>query len=50
MIDWIFSGTGIENVWMFLLLGSVSAMLVSMAKAGFGGSIGILSMPLMVYA
>ncbi len=50
MIDWIFSGTGIENVWMFLLLGSISAMLVSMAKAGFGGSVGILSMPLMVYA
>ena len=50
MIDWIFSDTGIENVWMFLLLGSMSAMLVSMAKAGFGGSIGILSMPLMVYA
>ena len=34
----------------FLVLGSVSAVLMSVAKAGFGGSIGILSFPLMIYA
>jgi len=50
MLDAIFADTGIENVWLFLLLGSLSAMLVSIAKAGFGGSVGILSTPIMVYA
>lgn len=50
MIESIFAGSGIENIWLFLALGSASAMLVSAAKAGFGGSMGILSMPLMVYA
>ena len=34
----------------FIVLGSLSAILVSMTKAGFGGSLGILSFPLMVYA
>jgi len=50
MLEWVFADSGIENIWMFLLLGSLSAMLVSVAKAGFGGSVGILSTPLMVYA
>jgi uncharacterized membrane protein YfcA len=50
VLEYIFHGSGIGNVWLFLALGSLSAMLVSLAKAGFGGSIGILSMPLMVYA
>lgn len=50
MLDWAFGNSGIGDIWAFILLGSLSAMLVSVAKAGFGGSIGILSMPLMVYA
>jgi hypothetical protein len=50
VLEYIFDGSGIGNVWLFLALGSLSAMLVSCAKAGFGGSIGILSMPIMVYA
>ena len=50
MLEWIFADSGIENIWQFLLLGSLSAMLVSVAKAGFGGSVGILSTPIMVYA
>jgi len=40
----------IDNPLLFVVLGSISAILVSMAKAGFGGSIGILSFPIMLYA
>ena len=50
MSEWLFTDSGIVDIWTFVLLGSFSAMLVSLAKAGFGGSIGILSMPLMIYA
>jgi len=50
MLNSLFANSGIENIWVFIGLGSLSAMLVSTAKAGFGGSIGILSMPLMIYA
>lgn len=35
---------------MFLVLGAVSAMVFGMAKVGFGGGVGILSVPLMVFA
>ncbi len=35
---------------VFLVLGGLSAMLISAAKTGFGGTIGVLSFPLMVYA
>lgn len=38
------------QVAVFLAVGSVSAMLFSMAKSGFGGGVGILAVPLMVYA
>lgn len=34
----------------FLVLGSVSMLLMGAAKSGFGGSVGMLSVPLMVYA
>jgi len=34
----------------FVLLGSLAAALVSMAKAGFGGSLGLLATPIMIYA
>jgi hypothetical protein len=50
MLGWSLLPAEISNVWLFVILGSLSAMLVSMAKAGFGGSIGILSFPVMVYA
>ena len=40
----------IQNVWLFLLAGGVSAVLLSLAKGGFGGSIGLLSVPIMIYA
>ena len=40
----------INNVYVFLILGSLSAMLVAVAKAGFGGSIGMLAYPVMLYA
>lgn len=50
MLGSVFSSSGISNIWVFLAVGSLSALLVSVAKAGFGGSLGILSTPLMVYA
>lgn len=40
----------IDNLTLFLVLGSVAAALVSMGKAGFGGSVGLLSTPLMIIA
>jgi uncharacterized membrane protein YfcA len=39
-----------DDVFRFIALGSVSAMLVSLAKGGFGGSLGLLSVPIMIYA
>jgi len=50
MLEWAFADSGVTDIATFVLLGSLSGLLVSAAKAGFGGSIGILSMPLMVYA
>jgi len=41
---------GVEDAWRFVLLGSVSAMLFSMAKSGFGGSVGLLGVAVMIYA
>ncbi len=40
----------IEDVGRFLVLASVSAMVFSMAKAGFGGGVGLLAVPIMVLA
>lgn len=40
----------IENLALFLVLGSVSAILFSLAKSGFGGSVGILAVPVMIVA
>jgi uncharacterized membrane protein YfcA len=34
----------------FLLLGWLSVMVMAMAKAGFGGSVGLLSVPIMIFA
>ncbi|MFW5841102.1 MAG: sulfite exporter TauE/SafE family protein [Planctomycetota bacterium] len=40
----------IENLTVFLIIGSVSALVFSMAKSGFGGGLGLLAVPLMIYA
>ena len=42
--------TDVGDLPTFLALGCLSAMLVSVAKAGFGGSIGLLAVPIMIYA
>ncbi|MFB3892472.1 MAG: TSUP family transporter [Phycisphaerae bacterium] len=39
-----------QNLVLFLVVGSISAGLSTMAKAGFGGGVGMLSTPLMVMA
>ncbi len=41
---------GIEDLTLFLVAGSVSAVLFSLAKSGFGGSAGILAVPVMIFA
>ncbi|MGB2820675.1 MAG: sulfite exporter TauE/SafE family protein [Phycisphaerae bacterium] len=50
MTAWFLLPTDVDNVATFLVLGSLSAMLFSMAKAGFGGSAGMLAVPLMIFA
>ena len=50
MLAWSPIPTQIDNVGVFLALGSLSAMIFSMAKAGFGGSSGMLAVPLMIFA
>jgi len=50
MLAWSLLPAEVGNLTAFLLLGTLSAMLVSVAKAGFGGSIGLLSVPLMILA
>ncbi len=41
---------GLDSPLQFLLLGSLAMLLIGTAKAGFGGSIGLLATPLMIYA
>jgi len=50
MPDWLPLPDGVESAGAFLALGSLSAMLFSMTKAGFGGSAGLLAVPLMIFA
>jgi hypothetical protein len=50
MLGWSLLPPSIENVALFLVMGSASALLFSFAKSGFGGSIGILAVPVMVLA
>lgn len=47
---WELPGTGAAEMGLFLGLGSVSAALISMAKAGFGSGVGLLAVPIMIYA
>ena len=41
---------GQAELWRFFVLGGLAVLIVSMAKGGFGGSIGLLSVPIMIYA
>jgi len=50
MLAWSLVPAQIGDVWLFLVLGMLSAILVSVAKAGFGGSIGLLAVPMMIFA
>ena len=50
MTAWSLIPTEIDNAALFLALASLSAMLFSMAKAGFGGSAGVLAVPVMIFA
>jgi hypothetical protein len=36
--------------WRFLLIGSLAAIVFGMGKVGFGGGIGILAVPMMIYS
>ena len=47
---WAILPENLDNLYLFLALGSLSAAVVGLAKAGFGGGMGILSTPLMIYA
>ncbi len=48
-LAWSVIPAGIENAAAFVLLGTLSAMVISATKAGFGG-LGVLGLPIMVYA
>ncbi len=50
MLGWSLIPPEIDNLALFLTVGSLSAILFSMAKAGFGGSVGLLAVPLMILA
>ena len=50
VLAWSFIPPGFDSVWAFLTLGSLSAFLFSLTKAGFGGSAGLLAVPLMIFA
>jgi len=47
---WMTLPEGIDNPTVFLLLGGLGAALLGVAKAGFGGGIGILTVPILIYA
>ncbi len=43
-------GPEVANVSAFLIFGGLSVLIMAMAKGGFGGSIGLLAVPIMIYA
>ena len=49
LTGWMLPG-GAESAAQFLLLGAAAAMIMGAAKAGFAGSIGMLSTPMLIYA
>ena len=48
--DWTFLPQTDGGPAAFLVLGTISVMLIGIAKGGFGGSIGLLSTPIMIAA
>jgi len=50
MLAWSLIPQGIGDLAGFLILGSLSAMIFSLSKTGFGSGIGLLAVPIMVYA
>ena len=41
---------GVAHPVQYLILGTLATVLFAVAKAGFGGGLGLLSVPLMIYA
>jgi len=50
MLAWTLIPQDIPDIALFLIMGSLSAMVFSMSKTGFGSGIGMLAVPMMVYA
>ena len=50
MLAWGLIPHGIGDIAVFLIMGSLSAMVFSLSKTGFGSGIGLLAVPMMVYA
>lgn len=50
ILAWSLLPAEIDSAVLYLVLGSASAMLFSMAKTGFGGGVSLLAVPVMVYA
>jgi uncharacterized membrane protein YfcA len=50
MLAWSLIPQGIPDTTLFLIVGSLSAMVFGMSKTGFGSGISILAVPMMIYA
>jgi len=50
MLAWTIIPQGIPDTTLFLIVGSISAMIFGMSKTGFGSGISILAVPMMIYA
>lgn len=48
--NWMLAPAGVASPLTFVLLGTFSVMLMGIAKAGFGGAIGLLAMPMLIAA
>jgi len=50
MLAWSLIPRGIPDITLFLIVGSLAAMVFGMSKTGFGSGISILAVPMMIYA
>ena len=50
MLAWSLIPQGIPDITLFLIVGSLAAMVFGMSKTGFGSGISILAVPMMIYA
>jgi uncharacterized protein len=50
MLAWSLIPQGIPDITIFLIVGSLAAMVFGMSKTGFGSGISILAVPMMIYA